>query len=504
MSRTRHIHRGSDLLSPHHLKGHSDMAAYPDLKLFINGAWRDGSTGATQDVINPATEESLGALPAASPEDLDAALQSAQRGFRTWRAMSPYARAEILIRAAALIRERLESIATAVTLENGKPLAEARMEVGTVVDILQFSAEEGKRLHGRIVEGRAPGVRHHVIKEPVGVCLAITPWNFPINTVAKKIGAALGAGCSVILKASNETPASAICLVQALIDAGAPEGVVNVVFGPSAQVTRHLMASDALRKVSLTGSGPVGKQLAVLAAERMQRLTMELGGHAPVVVFDDVDIDKAVDLLVPGKFRNAGQICISPTRFFVQDRIYESFVAEFAKRAAAIAVGNGLEPDTMMGPLANDRRLSAMDNFVKDAQARGATIATGGERIGNQGYFFAPTVIKDAPDDSMVMTEEPFGPMAPMTSFSSIDEVAERANALELGLASYAMTNSLERATRISDALEAGMVGVNTVGVAIPETPFGGVKESGYGVEGGPESLDHYVTPKSIALKTHL
>ncbi|MDO6729853.1 NAD-dependent succinate-semialdehyde dehydrogenase [Marinovum sp. 2_MG-2023] len=480
------------------------MNAYPDLNLLIDGDWRPSTSGATLDVINPATEEVLGALPAATPEDLDAALSSAQRGFETWRALSPYARARILIDAANLVRDRAEMIATAVTLENGKPLAEARMEIGTVVDILEFSAEEGKRLHGRIVEGRAPGVRHFVVKEPVGVCLAITPWNFPINTVAKKLGAALGAGCSVILKASNETPASAILLVQALVDAGLPAGVVNVVFGPSGPLTKHLMSSDIVRKVSLTGSVPVGKQLAVLAAERMQRLTMELGGHAPVVVFDDVDIAKAVDLLVPGKFRNAGQICISPTRFFVQDAIYSDFVDAFTARAAEIKVGNGLEAGTMMGPLANARRLGAMDEFVEDARKRGATITTGGERIGNRGYFFAPTVIKDAPDDSMIMTEEPFGPMAPMTRFSTIEEVAKRANALELGLASYALTNSMERATRIGDALEVGMVGINTVGVAIPETPFGGVKESGYGVEGGPESLEHYVVPKSIAQKPFL
>lgn len=480
------------------------MNAYPDLNLLIDGDWRPSTSGATLDVINPATEEVLGALPAATPEDLDAALRSAQRGFRTWRALSPYARARILIDAANLVRDRVEMIATAVTLENGKPLAEARMEIGTVVDILEFSAEEGKRMHGRIVEGRVPGVRHFVVKEPVGVCLAVTPWNFPINTVAKKLGAALGAGCSVILKASNETPAAAILLVQALVDAGLPAGVVNVVFGPSGPLTKHLMSSDIVRKVSLTGSVPVGKQLAVLAAERMQRLTMELGGHAPVVVFDDVDIAKAVDLLVPGKFRNAGQICISPTRFFVQDAIYSDFVDAFTARAAEIKVGNGLEAGTMMGPLANARRLGAMDEFVEDARKRGATITTGGERIGNRGYFFAPTVIKDAPDDSMIMTEEPFGPMAPMTRFSTIEEVAKRANALELGLASYALTNSMERATRIGDALEAGMVGINTVGVAIPETPFGGVKESGYGVEGGPESLEHYVVPKSIAQKPFL
>ncbi|MGQ7843742.1 NAD-dependent succinate-semialdehyde dehydrogenase [Granulosicoccus sp. 3-233] len=480
------------------------MNDYPELRLLIDGEWRGGSTGATQDVINPATEEVLGALPVASAEDLDAALESSGRGFAIWRAMSCYERARIMMMAAQLIRERNELIAIAVTLENGKPLAESRMEVGTVADILEFSAEEGKRLHGRIVEGRAAGVQHHVVKEPVGVCLAITPWNFPINTVAKKTGAALGAGCSLILKASNETPASAILLVQALMDAGLPAGVVNVVFGPSAQLTRHLMSSSIVRKVSLTGSVPVGKQLAAMAADRMQRLTMELGGHAPVVVFDDVDIGKAVDLLVPGKFRNAGQICISPTRFFVQEAIYSDFVKAFSERAAAIKVGDGMTRGTMMGPLANARRLAAMDDFVADAKSRGSTITTGGERVGERGYFFAPTVIENAADDSLLMTEEPFGPMAPMTRFRSIDEVAERANALELGLASYALTNSLERATRIGEALQAGMVGINTVAIAIPETPFGGVKESGYGVEGGPESLDHYVVPKSIAMKPGL
>lgn len=480
------------------------MTQYPELNLLIDGTWRKASNGETLPVINPATEGVLAELPAASPTDLDAALASSKRGFKIWRSLTSYDRAKILIDAANLIRERADDIATAITLENGKPLAEAQAEVGTVSDIIEYSAEQGKRINGRIVEGRTPGTRHYVTHEPVGPCLAVTPWNFPINTVSKKVGASLAAGCSVIVKASNETPASAILLVQALVDAGLPDGVVNVVFGPSAKLTHHLMNSDVTRKISLTGSVPVGKQLARMAADRMQRVTMELGGHAPVVVWDDVDIDKAADLMVAGAFRNAGQICISPTRFYVQDGIYSEFVDAFTDRASKITVGDGMDPSSQMGPLANPRRLEAMEGFVADALDRGAEITTGGERLGNQGYFFAPTVIKDAPDDSLVMTEEPFGPIAPMTRFKNLDDVAERANGLELGLASYTLTNSMDRASATSDVLEAGMVGVNTVGVAIPETPFGGVKESGYGVEGGPESLDHYLVSKSIAQRTFL
>ncbi|MEM9972386.1 MAG: aldehyde dehydrogenase family protein, partial [Pseudomonadota bacterium] len=389
------------------------MATYPELNLLIDGVWRKSSDGATLAVINPATEDTLDELPASSVADLDEALASSAKGFKVWRAMSPYERGRILVDASRLVRERTEEIAVAVTLENGKPLAEARAEVGTVVDIIEYSAEQGKRIHGRIVEGRAPGTTHFVTHDPVGPVLAITPWNFPINTVSKKVGPALAAGCSVIVKASNETPASAILLAQALMDAGLPSGVVNVVFGPSAKLTEHLMNSDVIKKISLTGSVPVGKELAKRAADRMQRVTMELGGHAPVVVWDDIDIDKAADLLVMGAFRNAGQICISPTRFYIQDAIYSKFSDAFAERASQLVVGDGMDPASQMGPLANARRLSAMEEFVEDALKRGATVTSGGARIGNRGYFFEPTVVKDAPDDCMLMTEEPFGPVAP-------------------------------------------------------------------------------------------
>ena len=475
------------------------MATYPELSMLIDGKWRAGGDGASEPVLNPATEEVLGDVPHASATDLDEALAAAEKGFAAWRATPPHERSRLICAAAALIRDRADDIATALTLENGKPLHEARIEVTGSADILEFAGEQAKRVFGDIIPGRAVGVRYLVQKEPVGVALSLTPWNFPINTMARKIGPALAAGCSVIAKASEETPASAVAFARALDDAGLPAGVFNLVFGVPKDVSSHLMASPVVRKVSFTGSVPVGKHLAGLAAQRLQRTTMELGGHSPVVVFDDADIASAADLLVAGKYRNAGQVCISPTRFYVQDGIYDDFVDAFVQRASKIVVGDGLDPATQMGPLANSRRLETMEAMVDDATARGAEIATGGERIGNRGYYFQPTVIKDAPDDSLAMTEEPFGPLAPMTRFKSIEEVAERANSLEVGLAAYAVTPSLDRARSISDSLEAGMVGINSVAVASPEAPFSGVKESGYGIEGGPEGLDPYLVVKSVA-----
>lgn len=475
------------------------MAEYPDLDLLIDGTWRQGSNGASEPVLNPATEELLGHVPHASAKDLDDAVAAAARGYEAWKSTPAHERARIMCDAAGLVRTRADEIALALTLENGKPLIEARMEVLGSADIIEFSGEQAKRIFGSIVPGRAPGVRYLIQKEPIGVTLSFTPWNFPFNTLARKIGPALAAGCSVIAKAAEETPASAIAFVKALEDARLPPGVLGLVFGVPADVSSHLIASPSVRKISLTGSVPVGKHLAGLAAKHMQRTTMELGGHAPVIVFDDADVEKAAELMVGGKFRNAGQICIAPTRFYIQDRVYDAFVDAFVHRTRKIVVGDGTHPDTMMGPLANARRLEAMAGFVENAIACGATIATGGERIGNRGYFFAPTVIRDAPDNCRVMTEEPFGPLAPMTRFSDIDEVADRANALSLGLAAYVITPSLDRATVMSDALEVGMVGLNTVAVASPEAPFSGVKESGYGIEGGPDSLEAYLATKSVA-----
>jgi len=477
---------------------------YPDTRLFIGGVWTGSRSGRTLPVVNPATEEEIGKVAHAGTEDLEAAVEAADKGFRTWRRTSPLVRSDTLRRAAALLRERAGAIAAVMTAEQGKPIAEARAELAASSEILEWCAEEARRTYGRIVPARVAGVSQLVLKEPVGPVAAFTPWNFPVSQAARKIGAALAAGCSVIIKPPEETPASPAALAKALEDAGLPAGVLNLVYGVPAEISEFLIASPVIRKISFTGSTVVGKHLAALAGSHMKRTTMELGGHAPSMVFADADLDKAVAVLAGSKFRNAGQICISPTRFFVQDAIYDDFVAAFTTRAAAIKVGDGMAAGTMMGPLANARRLAAMDGFVDDARTRGATVTTGGERIGNRGYFYGPTVIKDAPDDSLVMTEEPFGPMAPMTRFATIEEVAERANALDLGLASYAVTNSLERASRIGEVLAAGMVGINTVGVASPETPFGGVKESGYGVESGPESLEHYLVPKSIALKPYL
>lgn len=471
---------------------------YEELAMYIDGTWCQGSDGAGEEVFNPATEEALEHLPHASSMDLDRALEAAAKGFETWRAMSAYDRGAIIYKAGELIRERADAIGRILTLEQGKVFAEARLEVLVAADIFQWYAEEGKRAYGRIIPSRIPGARQMVVREPVGPVAAFTPWNFPAVTPARKIAGALGAGCSCIIKPSEETPGTAIAMVRALEDAGLPAGVCNVVFGVPAQVSEHLIASPIIRKVTFTGSIPVGKQLTKLAAEGMKRTTMELGGHAPVIVFDDVDVDKVTSIAVAGKFRNAGQVCVSPTRFFVQDKVYKSFVAQFSEKAAALKVGDGLEEGVQMGPLANRRRVEAVEEFVSDAVDHGAGLATGGERIGNQGYFYAPTVLDDVPDDARIMNEEPFGPLAPMQPFSSFDDVMEKANGLPFGLAAYAFTNSTERANAVSSALESGLVGVNHCAISFAETPFGGVKESGHGAEGGIEGLEAYLTTKFI------
>lgn len=472
---------------------------YPELALFIDGEWIKGGGRESGTVINPATEKPLGLLPHATAEDLDRALSAAARGFKLWRATPPYERAKIMRRAADLIRERQEAIARALTLEEGKVLAEARIEVATSADIIEWYAEEGRRAYGRIIPGRAAGARQMVVQEPVGPAAAFTPWNFPVLTPARKIGGALAAGCSLILKAAEETPATGVELVRAFADAGLPKGVLNLVFGNPATVSEHLIASDVIRKISFTGSTAVGKHLARLATDGLKRTTMELGGHAPVVVFGDADPEQSAEILGAGKYRNAGQICIAPTRFYVHESIHDRFVKRLAEFAGSRNLGDGLSEGVTMGPLANARRLDAMEAFVADAQKRGAKVATGGSRHGNQGFFFAPTVVTDVPDDSRLMTEEPFGPIAPVTTFRDFDEVVGRANALPFGLAGYAFTGSAKTATMIGDALEVGMVGINSLAISLPEAPFGGVKQSGHGYEGGTEGLEAYTTRKFIA-----
>ena len=472
---------------------------YSELKLYIDGKWLNGEGRKGEDVINPATGKVLGHLPHASKADLDEALAAASKGFQVWKNTTAYDRAKIMRKAADLLRERADYISKVQTQEQGKVYVESRGEVLTSADIIDWYAEEGRRSYGRVVPGRQKGVRQIVTQEPVGVVAAFTPWNFPTLTPVRKIAGALAAGCSIIIKASEETPGGCVELVKCFADAGLPAGVLNLVFGVPAEVSEHLIPSKIVRKVSFTGSIPVGKHLAALAAKGMKRTTMELGGHSPVVVFADADAEKAADTIAAFKYRNAGQVCISPTRFYVQEASYSKFVARFTEYAKGLKLGDGLEKGITLGPLANPRRLDAMEAIVIDAKARGGKIATGGSRHGNQGFFFQPTVITDIPDDSKIMTEEPFGPIAPIVPFKTFDEVVERANSLPFGLAAYAFTTSSAIATAIGDAINSGMVGVNSVAISTPETPFGGIKESGYGSEGGIEGLQAYMNTKFIS-----
>jgi len=472
---------------------------YTDLALFIDGQWLNGKGRKGEEVLNPATAKPIGQLPHASTADLDAALAAAAKGFAQWKATNAYDRSKVLRKAADLLRERHEHVSKVMVLEQGKVYPEARAEVLTSADIIDWYAEEGRRAYGRIVPGRQPGVRQFVMQEPVGVVAAFTPWNFPVLTPVRKIAGALAAGCSIIIKASEETPGACVELVKCFADAGLPAGVLNLVFGVPAEVSEHLIGSKIVKKISFTGSVPVGKHLAALAAKGMKRATMELGGHSPVVVFEDADPEKAADTIAAFKYRNAGQVCISPTRFYVHEKNYPKFLARFTEYAKGIKLGDGLEKGTTMGPLANPRRLDAMDSFVADAKARGGKVVAGGSREGNQGFFFQPTIVTDVPDDSKIMTEEPFGPVAPIVTFKTVDEVIERANSLEFGLAAYAFTTSDKNAAAIGDAIQSGMVGVNSVAISTPETPFGGIKESGYGSEGGMEGLHAYMNTKFIS-----
>ncbi len=472
---------------------------YTDLALFIDGEFLSAEGRSSEPVLNPATGQKLAHLPHATTADLDRALDAAAAAFPKWRRTSAYDRGRIMKRAADLIRERKAEIGRVLTLEQGKPLAEAEGEVAVSADMIEWYAEEGRRAYGRVIPSRVEGLTHTVLPEPVGVCLGFTPWNFPALTPARKIGGALAAGCPVILKAAEETPGTAVLMARAFADAGLPAGVLGLVFGNPAEVSSHLIASPISRKVSFTGSTPVGKHLMRLAIDGMKRTTMELGGHAPVLVFDDVDPEATARIAAGGKYRNAGQVCISPTRFYVQEGAYDAFVAGFVETARALKVGNGLEPGIAMGPLANPRRIDAMERFVADARDRGGNIRAGGARRGNEGFFFDPTVITELPDDSLLMTEEPFGPIAPIVPFRTLDEALARANSLPFGLAAYAFTGSAKTAAAVARGLEAGMVGINSLAVSNPETPFGGVMDSGHGSEGGIEGLQAYFNTKLVA-----
>lgn len=473
--------------------------SYQDTSLLIDGRWRPGASGKTIAVLNPATEEQIGTVAHADRADLDEALAAADKGFKVWRAVAPFERARIMRKAAALMRERADRIATLMTMEQGKVLAEARIETLAAADVIEWFAEESRRAYGRVIPARGPGIYQIAIKEPVGPAAAFTPWNFPINQVCRKLSAALAAGCSIIVKAPEETPASPAELLRAFIDAGVPDGVINLVFGVPAEISEYLIPHPVIRKISFTGSTAVGKQLAALAGLHMKRATMELGGHAPAIVFDDADIASAVKIISGAKFRNAGQVCIAPTRLLVQHKVYKDFVDKFTEAARAVRVGDGLDPDSTMGSLANSRRVSAVEDFVQDAVGKGGRLATGGHRVGNKGYFFEPTVLADVPKEARAMNEEPFGPLALISPFSSFDEAVEESNRLPYGLASYAFTSSTRTATAIGAAIESGMVAINNVALALPENPFGGVKDSGYGSEGGIEAMESYLITKFIS-----
>ncbi|MCS3416007.1 succinate-semialdehyde dehydrogenase/glutarate-semialdehyde dehydrogenase [Pseudomonas sp. BIGb0450] len=469
------------------------------IELLIDGAWCLGSEGETLPLLNPATGAEIATIPCASIEDLDRALIATQRAFEEWKQLTAAQRWTMLSKAADLLEFRKPKISRVLTQENGKSLQEATGEVQFCVDAIRWYAEEGKRAYGRIIPARNPLVRQSVLKEPVGPALGFAAWNFPAGNVALKIAGALAAGCSIIVKPSNETPGTAVSIVRCFQDAGIPAGVIGLVFGPPGPISEYLIGSPIPKKVSLTGSTPVGKMLQKLAADTLKRCTMELGGHAPVLVFEDANLERALDQLVAAKFKNAGQVCTSPTRFFIHRSIYEQFIAGFVERTKRLVIGNGLEQGVVMGPLITERRLDNMDALVADAVAKGAKVLTGGSRLEREGFFFAPTVMRDVPDDALIMVDEPFGPLAPLTVFDTFEEVIQRANALPYALAAYIFTRDGTTAARASQAVEAGVVGINHMSVHEAETPFGGFNESGYGHESGMEGLDAYLRTKMVA-----
>lgn len=472
---------------------------YPEPTLFIDGEWLPAGGRDRLPIVNPANDKVIADLPIASIDDLDAALAAAQSAYPAWRAMSAYDRARILHDAAALMRERANYIGKVSTIEQGKSLAESTAEAVASGDIFDWFAEEARRAYGRIIPSKHPGVRHNVLKEPVGPIAAFTPWNFPLTIPSRKMAAALAAGCTVIIKPAEETPGACLELARALHDAGLPKGVLNVVFGHPAEISEYLIASPVIKKISFTGSTAVGKHLSELAARGMKKTTMELGGHAPVIVCEDADISKAAAAMARTKYRNAGQICIAPTRFYLHEAIHDRFVDEFTRIAESLKVGDGMDLATHMGPLANDRRVAAIQALVSDAATRGATIKTGGQRIGKVGNFWQPTVLTDVPNSADVMNIEPFGPIAVTQRFNNIDDAICEANRLPYGLAAYAFTESGRRANELAERIESGMIGINFGILTGPETPFGGIKESGHGSEGGIEGLEGYLNTKYVA-----
>lgn len=473
---------------------------YPDTRLFIAGQWRDGAQGRSLPVHNPATGEPMGCVACAEAADLDEAALASERGFALWSATPAVERGRILRGAAERLRERVDQVARWLTLEQGKPLAEARQEVLGGADFLDWAAAQGTRLDGRVVQPRQTTTLQLVVKDAIGPVAAFTPWNFPINQAVRKIGVALASGCSLVVKAAEETPAAPAALVQALVDAGLPAGVLNLVYGDPAAISSFLIAHPAIRKVSFTGSTAVGKQLAALAGQHMKRCTMELGGHAPVIVAADADVALAARTLAAAKFRNAGQICIAPTRFLVQREVMADFSEALADQAARLRIGDGLTEGVQMGPLANARRVEAMGGLVQDAVAQGANVLTGGQRLAGPGHFWQPTVLAQVPRQARVFNEEPFGPVAALQAFDALSEAVAEANRLPYGLSAYAFTGALSTAHALARSVRAGMLWINQAATPWPELPFGGLGDSGHGSEGGPEAFEAYLATRTVVM----
>lgn len=473
-------------------------SSHPETQLFINGVWRNSSNGSRLEILDPATDEIVGYVSSAAIPDLDEALAASSAGFDMWKATPAIDRSGIMRRAAAHLRESAETTAVHMTTEQGKPLAESRMEVMAAAEIIEWFAEEARRSYGRLIPARAAGVTQMAMKEPVGPVAAFTPWNFPINQTVRKLSAALAAGCSIIIKGPEETPAAPAALVRAFEKAGIPAGVVGLVYGDPAMISEHLIASPIIRKISFTGSTAVGKHLAALAGRHMKKTTMELGGHGPCIICADTDVKAAADLLARAKFRNAGQVCISPTRFLVEAPVFDEFLDHMTKAAKSIKVGSGLEEGVQMGPLANRRRVSAIEELLADAVALGANITAGGARIGSKGNFFAPTVIANVPASARIMNEEPFGPVAIINPAASLDDAIAEANRLPYGLASYGFARSARSIERLGLEIVTGMTSINHIGLGLAETPFGGVRDSGYGSEGGSEAIGDYQVTRFV------
>lgn len=464
---------------------------------YIDGKWKNSTDGKQVTVINPSTEQVIGTCCSASIEDTQAAILSAEAGLSVWAEYTPWERSNIIRRVADLMRERIEANALITVLETGKPLAQAQGEWTIAVEQFEWYAEETKRIYGRTVQSRLADAHIRIDHSPVGVVAAFPAWNFPVALSARKIAPALAAGCSVICRPSSETPASVAAIIDCCHDAGVPAGVVSLLVGSASTTSPVLLQSPIVRKISLTGSTPLGKQLAGEAAETLKKVTMELGGHSPCIIYDDADVDAAINAAVKTKFANCGQVCVSPNRFFVQSAVFEQFTTGFAEQTAKLIVGNVLEIDAQVGPLRTSKRLEEVDALVRDAIERGAQVLTGGQRVEcEQGYFYQPTVLINVPNEALLMREESFGPVAVINSFNDQQEVIKQANDTDYGLAAYVWSQSLHRATTTAAKIESGMVGVNTFALASAETPFGGIKESGYGREGGSEGIKEYLNTK--------